>query len=220
MGRYPLTFKRSAPLRLCSSLVPQSAINIFVVGQRGSCSLRSRDTVSCNPAQSSALSKWSFGVLVAISATHLEHSLSLADFHLQLHLRRRDKKRKLVGPFLITPPPPPPVFDKERRVRVMQIWPRDFWWNPHLFCSLSTSTFGTAWRAPAHATLERTAAFKGECLHLGYQMLGTGFTWVTQWAMQKGGIKLTPASHYLGFHFETSANSQTKLPIIALWRKY
>lgn len=40
----------------------------------------------------------------------------------------------------------------------MRIWPRDFWWNPHLFCSLSTSTFGTAWRAPAHATLERKAA--------------------------------------------------------------
>lgn len=40
----------------------------------------------------------------------------------------------------------------------MQIWPRDFWWNAHLFCSLSTSTFGTAWRAPAHATLERKAA--------------------------------------------------------------
>lgn len=40
----------------------------------------------------------------------------------------------------------------------MRIWPRDFWWNPHLFCLLSTSTFGTAWRAPAHATLERKAA--------------------------------------------------------------
>lgn len=39
----------------------------------------------------------------------------------------------------------------------MQIWPRDFWWNPHLFCSLSTSTFGTAWRAPAHATLRKAA---------------------------------------------------------------
>lgn len=51
---------------------------------------------------SAGLSKRSFAVLVAISATPSEHSLFPADFHLQPQLRRRDKKRKLDGPLLIT----------------------------------------------------------------------------------------------------------------------
>lgn len=40
----------------------------------------------------------------------------------------------------------------------MQIWPRDFWWNPHLFCTTSTSTFGRVWRDPARAALKPKAA--------------------------------------------------------------
>lgn len=96
----------------------------------------------------------------------------------------------------------------------MQIWPRDFWWNPHLFCSLSTSTFGTACRAPAHATLERTAAFKGECLHLGYQMLGTGFTWVTQWAMQRGELGWPPRRITSGFILKPALIHKQDLPLL------
>lgn len=40
----------------------------------------------------------------------------------------------------------------------MQIWPREFWRNPHLFCTTSTSTFGRVWRDPARAALKPKAA--------------------------------------------------------------
>lgn len=40
----------------------------------------------------------------------------------------------------------------------MQIWPREFWRNPHLFCTTSTSTFGRVWWDPARAALKPKAA--------------------------------------------------------------
>lgn len=58
------------------------------------------------------------------------------------------------------------------------------------------------------------AAFKGACLHLGYQMLGTPFTWVTQWVMQRGKKSWPPHRITSGFMLKPAIIHKQDVPLL------